>query len=148
VSVQTGRGGRVPDRQPNSLPASRALRLCARHSHGVQEGLTQRRKGATSSGLVGAHFSSQTRPPRIPFFVFFRFFRPHRLSHVVMRSGFAEKNAKGAGIEGASRQRWSVLGVVMTCHRFRRGARRSPWRVRRPHATTQRREGVWAVSKH
>jgi len=109
LPLKTDRGGRVPERQPNSLPASRALRLCARPSPwpaGKPHATTQRRNVFSSCWCP---FQFPTQPPGIPFFVFFRFFRPHRLSHVVIRSGFAEKNAKDANFRVSSRKRQTGL---------------------------------------
>ena len=85
-------------------------------------GGVSRRSASRSTGLPGITFHS---------FVFFCFFRPHRFSLFLIRSGFAERNAKDAGIEGASRRRRSVLGVAMTCLRFRRGGLRG-WRATFP----------------
>jgi hypothetical protein len=132
-------------RNGNRIPSRRRV-LCGFACglpHGVQEGLTPRRKGATSSALAGAHFSSRTHSPGILFFVFFRFFRPHRLFQVLTRSSFAEKNAKGAKAGASIRRRQSgscpatTLPPSVACFAALRAA--SPWRAGRPHATTQRR---------
>jgi len=53
-------------------------------------------------------------PPGIPCpsFAFFRFFRPHRLFHVLTRSRFAEKNPKGERV-GALIRRQSGSGMAI-----------------------------------